>query len=227
MLTAFRRFTIFIGILFVMAALAACGSSTEKEATKLENLSAGPTPIVVRILNLDYVLTATPLPSPSSAPATPTPTESLAMQTVTQATGGETAQPEVPASSTPSCINQGDLVAHLSISPNSALKVGQYFAKVWRIRNTGDCTWDKTYALVFTDGERMESVESTQLAAPVGPGETTDLQINLVAPIFPGSYTANFLLQDSHGNRFGLGPDHTQPIQVVITVRPLPPDTPS
>lgn len=218
MRTHLRTIFSVIAILIFAAGISACGARQSANPAQAAASDAGPTPVVVRLLNLDAVLTVTATPVPA---ATDTPVPS---PTATQgpASLAEAAPPTDAASPTPACTNQAELVAHLSISPNTALKAGEFFAKIWRVKNIGTCIWDQTYSLVFADGERMEAPESTPLSAPVNPGETVDLQLTMMSPILPLSYTGNWLLQDGHENRFGIGPDYGQPLQIVIVVQPPP-----
>ncbi len=80
---------------------------------------------------------------------------------------------------------------------------GEAFVKSWRIRNDGSCTWETSYKLVFSSGDRMDGPTSQNLASPVRPGETVDIAINLKAPSSNGLYTGYWKLQSDKGEQFG------------------------
>jgi hypothetical protein len=62
------------------------------------------------------------------------------------------------------------------------------FTKIWRIRNTGSCTWTSNYAFVFTGGELMNGPTEIFLPGDVEPGGTVDIAVDLVAPSDQGRY---------------------------------------
>lgn len=116
------------------------------------------------------------------------------------------------------CTNQAEFVKHLSVSDNTAIKPGELFTKVWQVLNIGTCTWTTDYRLVFIGGESMQAPEAIQLPHEVKPQETVDLRVNLVAPETPDFYENSWMLQDSDGNFFGIGSQHSEPLLVKIQV---------
>lgn len=82
---------------------------------------------------------------------------------------------------------------------------GSTFTKVWRLKNTGTCTWTTSYAIVFISGERFESPVAVSIPTNVAPGQTIDLAINLVAPGLDGRYRGNWKLRNASGVLFGIG----------------------
>ena len=105
------------------------------------------------------------------------------------------------------------------------LKPGQAFTKAWQVQNTGTCTWNTGYRLVFADGNNMGG-EPVAIARDVAPGETYDLQINLIAPLNPGDHQGFWQMVNGQGVAFG------ERLQVNIrvvagpTVTPAPTQTP-
>lgn len=116
------------------------------------------------------------------------------------------------------CSNLAEFVKHLSISYNTAIKPGEYFTKIWQVRNIGTCIWDTTYRLVFIGGEPMQAPEAIPLPHEVNPQETVDIRVTLVAPQTSAFYESSWMLQDQDGNFFGFGPDHSEPLLVKIEV---------
>lgn len=82
----------------------------------------------------------------------------------------------------------------------------------WTVRNAGDCTWDRTYRLLFVSGERMDGARTERLRTRVAPGATLTLTLDLTAPAETGDYTGIWRLRGPEGASFG--PDLTVTIQV-------------
>jgi len=123
----------------------------------------------------------------------------------------------------PACLDGLALVQHLT--QEGDMSPGQAFTKGWQVKNTGTCTWDTSYRLVFVSGNKMGG-EPVAVAREVQPGETYDLQINLVAPLNPGSYQGVWQMENGQGQAFG------ERLRVSIkvvggpTVTPAPTQTP-
>ena len=102
---------------------------------------------------------------------------------------------------------------------NTIFYPSESFTKIWKIKNTGECPWTKSFALVFVDGEKLSETEIINLTSTVPPGLTIDLSVDMKAPAAPGKYQSNWQLQDELGNRFGVGTRTGKPIWVRIEVR--------
>jgi hypothetical protein len=63
----------------------------------------------------------------------------------------------------------------------------------------------------------------SEVAMPhtVGPDETVELRVSLVAPMTPNTFSSEWMLQDESGYQFGIGLDGNQPLAVIIVVRPI------
>ena len=82
------------------------------------------------------------------------------------------------------------------------------FTKGWRVKNTGTCTWTPSYFLVFNYGNNPLAQMGGQPVAvskEVKPGETYDLNVNLVAPKEPGQYAGLWNLRNANNTPFGEG----------------------
>ena len=215
------RFRKFFLIFFVLQlALTACA---ESGVIAPENQNPGPTPIVVRILNLDAVSIAIPTPTLVVLPPVATPAL-IPTPTATSIAPSSPAEPQ--SSPSPTCINQAEFIRHLTVSDNTQLEAGQAFAKIWQVKNVGTCPWDTGYSLKFFSGESMSGPTEIALPHEVAPGETIDLRVDLIAPLEMASYAGYWVLSDSQGNQFGFGQTADQPIGVVITVKPTPKPSP-
>ena len=71
------------------------------------------------------------------------------------------------------------------------------------MRNAGTCTWSKDYTFRFTQGDRMGGPQSINLEREVKPGETYTFELDLTAPVEPGTYTGRWEIFDAQGNSFG------------------------
>ena len=79
---------------------------------------------------------------------------------------------------------------------------GATFVKTWALQNTGSCTWDTSYKLVFISGDQMGGA-STNLTASVAPSQQVHVSVSLTAPSTAGTYTGYWRLADDQGNGFG------------------------
>lgn len=159
-------------------------SALQTEAAKTIPAEASPTPTMLLPTQTPYP-SATPLPSltplPSFTPIPPLPT----------------------ATSIP--CDQAGFVADVTIPDGTVVAPGMSFTKIWRIKNTGSCTWTTGYSLVFSSGERMGGASPQPLSANVKPGETIDVSVTLTAPTSEGKYRSSWKLRSASGVEFGLG----------------------
>ncbi|MGB4873742.1 MAG: transporter substrate-binding domain-containing protein, partial [Candidatus Promineifilaceae bacterium] len=109
------------------------------------------------------------------------------------------------------CIDQMTFVQDLNLDDNNMttppeIAPGQPFRKWWRIRNSGTCTWNNTYALVFVNGNSPLAQMGGQPAViqgSVAPGQTYDIFVDLVSPLTPGTYQAFWSMRNAQGRTFG------------------------
>lgn len=143
-------------------------------------------------LNVDEVI-----PPPTPLPPTPQPT----------------ALPPVVATPTlaPGCIDGMAFVQDLTfpdfnMTAPPLVAPGTSFQKGWRLRNTGTCTWTDQYFLAYAGGNSPYSQmggSTTYISGLVSPGDTYDLYVNLVSPVFPGIYQGFWELNNSQSSPFG------------------------
>lgn len=83
---------------------------------------------------------------------------------------------------------------------------GQAFTKTWTLKNTGTCTWNSNYAVVFVSGVSMNAPASKQLTSgTVAPGQTVQITLDLQAPNSAGTHRGEFKLRNANGVLFGIG----------------------
>ena len=112
---------------------------------------------------------------------------------------------------TPNCIDGLAFIQHLNYElqqgqPPPQMQPGQPFTKGWRIQNTGTCTWDTSYHLVYMQGNTPESGmggQTVHVGQQVAPGGQYDIQVNLVAPTAPGTYLGSWQMENGANMAFG------------------------
>jgi len=93
-------------------------------------------------------------------------------------------------------------VADVTVPDNTEFAPGAAFTKVWRVGNSGTCTWEAGTQLVFVSGEPLGGPAAVDVPA-VAPDSNTDVSVDLVAPATPGTYRSTWQLQSPEGVRFG------------------------
>ncbi len=94
---------------------------------------------------------------------------------------------------------------------------GQYYWKTWTIMNTGTCTWNSSYSVVFSSGDLMGGLTSYPLDDEVSPNEQKEISIYLKAPDTEGEFTGYWRLQSPWNSNFGVGPSN-EPFYVQVVV---------
>jgi ABC-type amino acid transport substrate-binding protein len=100
------------------------------------------------------------------------------------------------------CYDGLEFVADVTIPDHTVIGPGQGFDKTWRLRNTGTCTWDDTYRIVFVQGDRMDG-DTELVRGTVRPGETYDMTIDQRAPNTPGKYGGVWQMTNGQKAAFG------------------------
>jgi len=104
-----------------------------------------------------------------------------------------------------SCFNavfEGDI----TIPDGTEVKGGETLQKVWKIRNTGTCTWDEGFELVYIGGSiGNDNVYSYKFKSKdsVASGEAIDIGIWFNAPCAQGQQEGHWRMRaDSGGNNY-------------------------
>ena len=100
---------------------------------------------------------------------------------------------------------------------------GTLFTKVWHIQNTGTCTWDSRWQLVFNGGDLLDGSAVYSFPQPAEPGQSVDVPVILKAPVQNGAYTGEWMLKSPWGESFGVG-QYSVPMSVSIVVGSLTPE---
>jgi len=183
--------------------------------------------LIFSLISVSILLTACagtePLPPTPSATMMPSATATVPLPTPTSTTAptATTSPTETPETKAQVASSQGRVAFISETYPdNSVLEPGESFTKAYELRNAGSTTWSTDYALVRDEtipaGETLGSPERLPLPQAVAPGETLTLQISLVAPEEPSTYTVYWTLQDENGNILPV--DGVQRVWVTIRV---------
>jgi hypothetical protein len=154
----------------------------------------------------------TPLPIPTF---TPSPTVQV---TISTATAVPSVTAETPAAQTTSIVGTPTACKDSALNTNWTRDDAPYnftdfgknrpippnghFSMSWTLQNTGTCTWDSSYEIVFKSGYRMAKSVSYPIVAEgntVVSGQSTIVNISMVAPQDTGSHQAVWQLQSRDG----------------------------
>ena len=95
----------------------------------------------------------------------------------------------------------------VTIPDGTVLKGGEDFQKIWKIRNTGTCTWDEGYSLVYIGGSNPNldpyNFDFKKSEDFVAGGAAINLPVNLTAPCTPGKYEGHWRMRNDQGYYFG------------------------
>lgn len=166
---------------------------------------------------------STPLPSATIEATPATSTASVSATATTQVFF-----PTKTVAPTKAC----DLAAagnpiDVTIPDDTVINPGQTFTKVWRLQNTGTCTWTQNYSIAVFSGEKMNAPASVPMPGNVAPGQTVDISVDLVAPTQAGTYQGNWKLRNASQVWFGIGPLGSDAFWVRIKVQELATLTPT
>lgn len=108
--------------------------------------------------------------------------------------------------SAPKC-DDAQFVADLTVPDGTVFKPGQDFDKVWRVKNTGTCTWDEGYTFAYGGGS-LDGYNIVIKAKDkfVAPGATFDFGVHLTASLAPNTYQECWSMMNDKGYYFGQSP---------------------
>jgi Tol biopolymer transport system component len=99
-----------------------------------------------------------------------------------------------------SCQPGMELVGDVTIPAGTRFASPENFSKVWRLKNSGTCTWTPNgYHLLFSDGEQMGGPQQVNMPGAIQPGATIDMVIPQVAPDAVGIHNGKWQLVDGNG----------------------------
>ncbi len=206
----------FMLVSLVIFMLVSCGNSPTMSSEDRINTSVAQTVAAAQPSGAQLPTPGAAMPS-DTAPApgeqatlTPIPLPTLAQPTAT-----------FTASPTPDTCYQAKWIQDVTIPDGTKIAPNATFTKTWRIQNTGTCTWNTSYAVVFDSGHSSGAPATTQLPSNVPPGGTIDVSVVITAPATNGDYNWKFMLRSDSGRIFGFGAGYAYPMTCVIKVAPV------
>jgi len=95
----------------------------------------------------------------------------------------------------------------VTIPDGTVIKGGEDFQKIWKVRNSGSCTWDEGYAFVYIGGSSPDLDPYTfnfQNSNDFVAGwAAINLPINLTAPCTVGKYEGHWRMRNDASYYFG------------------------
>jgi hypothetical protein len=131
-----------------------------------------------------------------------------------------------PSPTSSVCSDIAALVADVTVPDNTQFAPNTGFNKIWRLKNTGTCTWNNSYQIVHAGGHLLGAISSVfPLNQTIAPGQTADITISMVSPGTPNSYQSDWKLQNPQGKVFGLGANANPFFVKIIVTAPAPTTT--
>ena len=116
-------------------------------------------------------------------------------------TTAPTDTPPGPPTEVPKPCNAAKFISE-TVPDGTELALNQNFDKTWRLQNTGTCTWNTNYQLVFAEGDKMGGPSTKNLSGQVAPGEMVDVGVTLKVPDSAGTYKGFWKVRDDQGNYY-------------------------
>jgi hypothetical protein len=136
----------------------------------------------------------------STATETPSPENTIPAVTITAAGPGESSDPLITSTITPTAATGGvDLAefwADVTVPDGTQFDPGEQFTKIWQLRNAGTNTWTPEYSFAFFSGAQMSGPARVSLTGNVSPGGTVDIPVDMVAPQAGGTHVGYWKMQD-------------------------------
>ena len=157
--------------------------------------------------------------APTGPGFTPGSTTTLPAGATGTPPAGSTSTPPPAATHTPGPCDRADFVADVTVPDGTVFDPGEQFVKTWRLKNTGACTWNPNYSVVFDDGDSLGAPASAPITSgEVESGQEVDVSLSMTAPDENGEYQGYWKLRNQAGQVFGLGQQGDKQFWVKIEV---------
>jgi hypothetical protein len=205
-----NRRSIFLSIILLFAMLlTSCGGGGLDDPSVM-------TAVAMTVAAHDTQLAeAASTPTLTEVPQTPTPGGNMTPTRQSPATFSPPTAPP-PVGSTDPCLS-ATWIADVTVPDGQIMTPGQYFWKTWRLKNSGTCTWDSTYKIVYWSGELMGGYIEYPFPEVTPPGDEAEVSIYLQAPSSNGNYKGEWKIQSPWGGAFGVG-EYDVPFSVQVNV---------
>jgi hypothetical protein len=181
------------GLILITLAAAACNFPGTVPEVDVESTAAAQT-VAAQQTNLAGTLAI----DTEEPPVTDEPTDESDTTPTATITQEGTDTPETAC-------DRAQFISDVNYPDDTNVSPGTSFTKTWRIRNTGTCTWNSDYDLVFDHGDSMGGPASVPITTgSVAPGQTVDVSVDLTAPASNGTYQGYWTLRNPDGVIFGI-----------------------
>lgn len=204
-------------LLVAMLVISACNLPAAKTGTPYVNEANRINTVAAKTVEA----IATQLAAPVIPQATPTFQQPLGTPLVVVSTPTLTPLPQPTRTITPVPVpcDRAEMVSE-TIPDGTEVAAGAAFTKTWTLKNTGTCTWNSGYAVVFFGKEAMNGPAARQLTTgTVAPGQEVQISLDLKAPARAGTFRGEWKLRNASSVLFGLGSTASQPFWVEIAVK--------
>ncbi|MCW5874994.1 MAG: hypothetical protein KIS88_10155 [Anaerolineales bacterium] len=210
---------IIVSVLILSAILlSACGSSanTNTDAILTEAAQIAFQALTETAAAAPPTATLTPIPpTPTFTPEPPTPTATLEGE---QPTLVPTPLQQPSTSGIP-CLRAN--LEYESIPDGTQIYAKIPFTKVWRLKNTGSCTWKRDFAVIWIQGDLMGAETVVEFSdKEIAPGDYAMVEVSMRAPDRSGFYKGYWMLRGD-GAVFGIGNNGREWFWVDIQVLPI------
>ncbi len=98
------------------------------------------------------------------------------------------------------CQSQASSALDVTIQPGTRFTSPTSFTKVWRLENTGECTFTpNAFRLRFVGGDLLAAPVSVHMPGAIQPGSSVDISVQFTSPPAAGIYNSNWQLLDASG----------------------------
>lgn len=182
-----RRLSLFAFFSAVALMLSACGAAST-DATIATSVA-----LTVQAQNTLSAQSTPTVPAPSDTPTLFTTLTPLATK----------APPTAPIAGTSQLCTASASFISETIPDGTITSPGSVFKKIWRIQNTGTCSWNSNWKFVYVSGDLLGGATVYNFPQPAAPGDTVDVPIIFTAPQEGGSYRGYWKIQSPWGLAFG------------------------
>ena len=131
-------------------------------------------------------------------------------ETVYEDDGTKTTEPTEVSYVNGDCVDRFTYVSDITIPDGMTISPSTNFTKSWYITNTGECTWNSKYNVVYFSGEKVGTKTSFPILQPgyyVKPGESIVVSAELAAPNrLNTDFETFWAIESDKGEKFGSGP---------------------
>jgi hypothetical protein len=181
--------------------LSACGSSKSEEINLTKEFESAVETAIIETLTVSVPQPTEVFEEPTSSTqeansqVIPNPTSTATVVQLPTQTPG-VVNPTSTVLPTP-CY-RAELVEE-TIPDGTVIPAGQYFSKIWIVKNTGVCEWTKDFRWTLVEGEDFGAATDLPLNSNVLPGEEIKILLELKAPLIAGAYKGIYQIFTDEG----------------------------